>query len=138
MMLVIWFRDLDPRIIILITHAVSSLLRTFYMTFTWSTPRMWMTSVTSNDTLYLLRAIEAKVIGRCWLQRNQGLNTLQLDKLAYVNANLRGLEKVGGLNSGGTVSSTIKQVDHKKVVAEVADISKLQPCTTEDDVYDFI
>lgn len=36
------------------------------------------------------------------------------------------------------MSWTIKQVDHKKIVVEPVDISKLQPRTAEDDVYDFI
>lgn len=66
------------------------------------------------------------------------LNTTQLDRLAYVNANLRVLEKVGALDSGGTVSWTVKQIDHKKIVVKSADIPQLQPHTSEDDVYDFI
>ena len=66
------------------------------------------------------------------------LSTAQLDKLAYVNANLRVLEKVGGLDGGGTISWTVKQVDHTKIIVKPADISQLQPHTDEDDVYDFI
>ena len=66
------------------------------------------------------------------------LNTPQLDKLAYVNANLRVLEKAGALDDAGPINWNIKQVDHTKIVVEPADVSKLQPHTAEDDVYDFI
>ncbi|MCO5547802.1 hypothetical protein L7F22_001254 [Adiantum nelumboides] len=66
------------------------------------------------------------------------LNTPQLDRLAFVNANLRVLEKAGGLESAGPISWLLKQVDHRQIVVEAADVSQLQPHTVEDDVYDFI
>lgn len=51
------------------------------------------------------------------------LSTAQLDKLAYVNANLRVLEKVGGVDGGGAVNWIVKQVDHTKITVKPADVS---------------
>ncbi|MCO5603117.1 hypothetical protein L7F22_057263 [Adiantum nelumboides] len=65
------------------------------------------------------------------------LNTPQLDRLAFVNANLRVLEKAGGLECVGPISWLPKQVDHRQIVVKAADVSQLQPRTPED-VYDFI
>ncbi|MCO5601316.1 hypothetical protein L7F22_055435 [Adiantum nelumboides] len=66
------------------------------------------------------------------------LNTPQLDKLAYVNANLHVLEKVGALEDVGVVSWLPKQVDHCTIKVDAADISSPQPHCAEDDAYDFI
>ncbi|MCO5567502.1 hypothetical protein L7F22_021196 [Adiantum nelumboides] len=65
------------------------------------------------------------------------LNTPQLDKLAYVNANLRVLEKVGALEDVGAVSWLPRQLDHRVIKVDVADISSLQPHTAEDDACNF-
>ncbi|MCO5596853.1 hypothetical protein L7F22_050923 [Adiantum nelumboides] len=40
--------------------------------------------------------------------------------------------------SGGPISWLPKQVNHRQIVVEAADVSQLQPHTAEDDVYDFI
>ena len=58
--------------------------------------------------------------------------------MAYVNANLRVLEKSGGLDGTEPVSWVPKQVDYRQIVVEAADISRIQSHTPEDDAYDFI
>ncbi|KAI5057784.1 hypothetical protein GOP47_0027799 [Adiantum capillus-veneris] len=78
------------------------------------------------------------IMGDIYTKGRNRLNTPHLDRLAIVNANLRVLEKAGGLDSAGPVSWLPKQVDHLQIVVEAADISHLQPHTPEDDVYDFI
>ncbi|KAI5059879.1 hypothetical protein GOP47_0024299 [Adiantum capillus-veneris] len=78
------------------------------------------------------------IMGDLHTKDRNRLNTPQLDRLAFVNANLRVLEKAGGLDSAGPGSWLPKQVDHRQIVVEAADISHLQPHTPEDVVYDFI
>ncbi|MCO5609228.1 hypothetical protein L7F22_063452 [Adiantum nelumboides] len=78
------------------------------------------------------------IMGDIHTKDRNRLNTPQLDRLAFVNANLRVLEKVGGLEDVGPISWLPKQVDHRQIVVEAADVSQLQPRTPEDDVYDFI
>ncbi|MCO5599242.1 hypothetical protein L7F22_053343 [Adiantum nelumboides] len=51
------------------------------------------------------------------------LNTPQLDRLAFVNANLQVLEKAGGLEGEGPISWLPKKVDHWQIVVEAADVS---------------
>ncbi|KAI5065954.1 hypothetical protein GOP47_0018578 [Adiantum capillus-veneris] len=78
------------------------------------------------------------IMGDIHTKDRNRLNTPQLDRLAFVNANLRVLEKAGGLDSAGPVSWLPKQVDHRQIIVEAVDSSHLQPHTPEDDVYDFI
>ncbi|MCO5572814.1 hypothetical protein L7F22_026573 [Adiantum nelumboides] len=78
------------------------------------------------------------IMGDIHTKDRNRLNTPQLDKLAYVNANLRVLEKVRALEDVGAVSWLPRQLDHRVIKVDAADISSLQPHTAEDDAYDFI
>ncbi|MCO5600568.1 hypothetical protein L7F22_054682 [Adiantum nelumboides] len=78
------------------------------------------------------------IMGDIHTKDRNRLNIPQLNRLAFVNANLRVLEKAGGLEGIGPISWLPKQVDHRQIVVEAADVSQLQPRTPEDDVYDFI
>ncbi|MCO5596726.1 hypothetical protein L7F22_050794 [Adiantum nelumboides] len=63
------------------------------------------------------------IMGDIHTKDRNRLNTPQLDRLAFVNANLRVLEKVGGLEGVGPISWLPKQVDHRQIVVEAADVS---------------
>ncbi|MCO5608290.1 hypothetical protein L7F22_062496 [Adiantum nelumboides] len=78
------------------------------------------------------------IMGDIHTKDQNRLNTPQLDRLAFVNANLRVLEKAGGLEGVRPINWLSKQVDHWQIVVEAADVSQLQPRTAKDDVYDFI
>ncbi|MCO5579546.1 hypothetical protein L7F22_033403 [Adiantum nelumboides] len=78
------------------------------------------------------------IMGDVHTKDRNRLNTPQLDKLAYVNANLCVLKKVGALEDVGVVSWLPRQLDHRVIKVDAADVSSLQPHTAEDDAYDFI
>ncbi|MCO5547749.1 hypothetical protein L7F22_001200 [Adiantum nelumboides] len=66
------------------------------------------------------------------------IHTKDRNSLIGWHLSIRVLEKAGGLESAGPISWLPKQVDHRQIVVEAADLSQLQPHTAEDDVYDFI
>jgi len=61
-----------------------------------------------------------------------------LDRLVYVNANLRLLEKCRGPDGLGVLVWKPIQVNPDDISMEPGDINHLQPHTSEDDVYDFL
>ena len=61
-----------------------------------------------------------------------------MDRLVYVNANLRLLEKCRGPDGLGVLVWKPIQVNPDDISMEPGDISHLQPHTSEDDVYDFL